>query len=144
MTKYAGRRGVVAGEVTAISLAIAKRLVEGGAQALVTARTPQERLRLSGELGCAARVVAPAALDAHPGPDGEVDLLFADSVLIARPLLLRLKTAARWCSPPQPPRPSPCTRSPRNRRRTPHRGQPGDRRHHVPEKDSETPDEYRT
>ncbi|MCT9081095.1 SDR family oxidoreductase [Streptomyces fulvoviolaceus] len=91
MTKYAGTRAVVVGEASGIGLAIAKRLVEGGAEVLLTARTPRERVRMGGELGSAARVITPAALAGCLGPDDDVDLLFADTVPAARPLLPSLK-----------------------------------------------------
>ncbi|MEU6477857.1 SDR family oxidoreductase [Streptomyces sp. NPDC047017] len=92
MTRYAGRRAVVVGESAAIGLAIAKRLVEGGAEVVLTAATPHERDRAAAELGSAARVVAPAALGTCLGSaGGEVDLLFADTVPAARLLLPRLK-----------------------------------------------------
>ncbi|MFD9499634.1 SDR family NAD(P)-dependent oxidoreductase [Streptomyces sp. NPDC060035] len=91
MTKYAHRKAVVAGEATGIGLAIAKRLVEGGATVLLTARTPQERDHAGSELGSAARVVAPDAVEAALGSDGEVDLLFADAVSTVLPLVRHLK-----------------------------------------------------
>ncbi|MFE7565540.1 SDR family NAD(P)-dependent oxidoreductase [Streptomyces sp. NPDC057539] len=91
MTKYARRRAVVAGETTGIGLAIAKRLVEGGATVLLTVRTPQERVHAAAELGPAARVVPPDAVADSLGSDGDVDFLFADTVPTARPLLPRLK-----------------------------------------------------
>lgn len=110
MTKYARRRALVVGEATGIGLAIAKRLVEGGASVLLTARTEEERAHAVAELGSAARVVAPSAVEAAltgetataageavigtgPGGDGTtafrggVDLLFADAIPTARPLL---------------------------------------------------------
>ncbi|MFD7760143.1 SDR family NAD(P)-dependent oxidoreductase [Streptomyces microflavus] len=110
MTKYARRRALVVGEATGIGLAIAKRLVEGGASVLLTARTEEERAHAVAELGSAARVVTPSAVEAaltgetataageavigtRPGGDGTtafrggVDLLFADAIPTARPLL---------------------------------------------------------
>ncbi|MGX2995709.1 SDR family oxidoreductase [Streptomyces sp. JNUCC 64] len=93
MTRYAGRRAVVVGETTAIGLAIAKRLVEGGARVVLTVASPGDRLRWGTELGSSARVVEPAALDAHLDSGdggGGVDLLFADAVPTARPLLPRV------------------------------------------------------
>ncbi|MER6524072.1 SDR family oxidoreductase [Streptomyces sp. NPDC001508] len=93
MTKYARTEALVAGGADGIGLAIAKRLVEGGATVLLTARTAEERAHAAGELGSAARVVAPsgveAALAARAG-DG-VDLLFCDAIPIARPLLGHLR-----------------------------------------------------
>lgn len=91
MTRYAGRTAVVVGEATAIGLAVAKRLVEGGAQVVLTARTEQERHRLCAELGSTARVVALSGVSAGLCPGGVVDLLFADAVATARPLLPRLR-----------------------------------------------------
>ncbi|MEU3971540.1 SDR family oxidoreductase [Streptomyces bacillaris] len=99
MTKYARRRAVVVGEATGIGLAIAKRLVEGGASVLLAARTAEARAHAVTELGSAARVVAPSAVEealaggtgtdtvARTGPDPRVDLLFADAIPSARPLL---------------------------------------------------------
>ncbi|MFD8112306.1 SDR family NAD(P)-dependent oxidoreductase [Streptomyces microflavus] len=110
MTKYARRRALVVGGATGIGLAIAKRLVEGGASVLLTARTEEERAHAVAELGSAARVVTPSAVEAAltgetatgageavigtgPGGDGTtafrggVDLLFADAIPTARPLL---------------------------------------------------------
>ncbi|MFP8960551.1 SDR family oxidoreductase [Streptomyces nanhaiensis] len=92
MARYAGRRAVVVGQATGIGLAIAKRLVEGGAEVLLTARTPGERAYASAELGSAARVVAPAAVEHGPRPAGRgVDFVFADAVATARPLLPYLR-----------------------------------------------------
>lgn len=102
MTKYAGRTAVVVGEATAIGLAIAKRLVEGGARVVLTAHTAhsaEERSALGAELGSSARVIAPSGLTACLGGEGsgsegsgsDVDLLFADTVATARPLLARLR-----------------------------------------------------
>ncbi|MFD8617931.1 SDR family oxidoreductase [Streptomyces sp. NPDC059513] len=74
MTKYARRKALVVGEATDIGLAIAKRLVEGGASVLLTARTEAERAHAVAELGSAARVVPPSAVEAAltgaPGPAG--------------------------------------------------------------------------
>ncbi|MBV2156651.1 SDR family oxidoreductase [Kitasatospora sp. SUK 42] len=91
MTRYAGRKAVVLGEATTIGLAIAKRLVEGGAQVVLTAGTAEERRGLRAELGSSARVVAPSGLGDCLGPGTDVDLLFADTVATARPLLPRLR-----------------------------------------------------
>ncbi|MFD9324341.1 SDR family oxidoreductase [Streptomyces sp. NPDC060065] len=95
MTRYAGRRAVVVDQANGIGLAIAKRLVEGGAEVLLTAGTALERAYASAELGSAARVVAPDAVESALGPvDGAghrgVDLVFADAVPTARPLLPHL------------------------------------------------------
>ncbi|MFK0143536.1 SDR family oxidoreductase [Streptomyces griseus] len=97
MTKYARRKALVAGEATGIGLAIAKRLVEGGATVLLTARTEEERVHAVAELGSGARVVTPSAVSAALAggggsdfPAGGVDLLFADAIPTARPLLPHL------------------------------------------------------
>ncbi|MDH2387388.1 SDR family oxidoreductase [Streptomyces sp. HNM0663] len=90
MTRYAGRRAVVVGQATGIGLAIAKRLVEGGAEVLLIARTVQERDHAGVELGSAARVVAPDAVEAALGPAGGIDLVFADAVPTVRPMLPHL------------------------------------------------------
>lgn len=90
MTKYASRKALVVGEDTGIGLAIAKRLVEGGATVLLTARTAQDRVHAGSELGSAARVLAPDAVEAGLGPDGGIDLLFADAVPTVLPLLRHL------------------------------------------------------
>jgi len=97
MTRYAGSRAVVVGQATGIGLAIAKRLVEGGAEVLLTAGTAPERAHASAELGSAARVVAPDGVRAALGPvgveghGGGIDLVFADAVPTVRPLLPRLE-----------------------------------------------------
>ncbi|MFG3146409.1 SDR family oxidoreductase [Streptomyces sp. NPDC048243] len=101
MARYAGRKALVVGEVTGIGLAIAKRLVEGGATVLLTVRTAPERAHAVAELGSAARVVTPATLEAAlvapagAGPEaateGGLDLLFSDAVATARPLLTHLR-----------------------------------------------------
>ncbi|MFF8592290.1 SDR family oxidoreductase [Streptomyces sp. NPDC015220] len=85
MTKYAGRTAVVLTGAPGIALAIAKRLVEGGAQVVLTARTTEERHRRCAELGSTARIVAPADVPACLG--GGADLLFADAADTVRPLL---------------------------------------------------------
>ncbi|MFI2509052.1 SDR family oxidoreductase [Streptomyces sp. NPDC018972] len=92
MTKYAHRKALVVGEATDIGLAIAKRLVEGGASVLLTARTDAERAHAVAELGSAARVVTPSAVGAAITGDGTtgfggVGLLFTDAVPTARLLL---------------------------------------------------------
>lgn len=90
MTKYAGRTALVLGETTDIALAIAKRLVEGGARVVLAARPAEERRRLRAELGSTSRIVAPSEVNACLTPAG-IDLLFADTVATARPLLPRLR-----------------------------------------------------
>ncbi|MEU3401635.1 SDR family oxidoreductase [Streptomyces filamentosus] len=92
MTRYAGRRAVVVGGPPAVDLAIAKRLVEGGAR-VVCAAPAGERDRLRAELGSTAEVVVPGGLEASLGPGAEptVDLLFAGTAPTARPLLRRLR-----------------------------------------------------
>ncbi|MER6400332.1 SDR family oxidoreductase [Kitasatospora sp. NPDC001603] len=89
MTRYAGRRAVVLGQDTDIGLAIAKRLVEGGALVLLAARTAEERARARAELGSTATVVERAE-DGGTGLD-DTDLLFADAVAGVRPLLPYLR-----------------------------------------------------
>ncbi|GAA2778372.1 glucose 1-dehydrogenase [Streptomyces rameus] len=90
MTKYTGRTAVVVGEATAVGLAVAKRLVEGGARVVLTARSAEERRRLGTELGSTARVVAPSGVEDCLASGVAVDLLFADVVATARPLLPRV------------------------------------------------------
>ncbi|MCU1681763.1 MAG: Short-chain dehydrogenase/reductase [Amycolatopsis sp.] len=90
MTKYARTRAAVIGEADDISLAIAKRLVEGGAKVLLTADTADKRAYAAAELGSAAHVFPPAEIPARLGDDG-LDLVFADAVADARPLLPRLR-----------------------------------------------------
>ncbi|MFC9273478.1 SDR family oxidoreductase [Streptomyces zhihengii] len=102
MTRYAGSRAVVVGQEPGIALAIAKRLVEGGAEVLLTVGGQEERARARTELGSAARLVvlAPSAAPGDrgalagelgrwggTGEDGGADLLFAGAVDTARPLL---------------------------------------------------------
>ncbi|MFI7409249.1 SDR family oxidoreductase [Streptomyces sp. NPDC049627] len=87
MTRYAGRRAVVVGQSTGIGLAIAKRLVEGGAKVLLTAGSAREREHAKVELGSAARVVAPDSVQSGLGPVGGIDLVFAGAATSARPLL---------------------------------------------------------
>ncbi|MYX99068.1 SDR family oxidoreductase [Streptomyces sp. SID486] len=90
MTKYTGLTAVVVGEATAIGLAVAKRLVEGGARVVLAARAAEERRRLGDELGSTARVVAPSGVAGCLASGDAVDLLFADVVATARPLLARV------------------------------------------------------
>lgn len=91
MTKYARRKALVVGEASGIGLAIAKRLVEGGASVLLTARTEEERAHAVGELGSAARVVPPSSVVGLLDGESGVDLLFADAIPTARPLLPHLR-----------------------------------------------------
>jgi NAD(P)-dependent dehydrogenase (short-subunit alcohol dehydrogenase family) len=90
MTKYAGSTAVVIVAAPEIRLAIAKRLVEGGARVILTAATADQRTAAAAELGSAARVVAPAGIAAGPG-DEYIDLAFTDAVTDAEPLLPRLR-----------------------------------------------------
>ncbi|MEV5607198.1 short-chain dehydrogenase [Streptomyces sp. NPDC052225] len=76
MTKYAGRTAVVAGAAHGVGLAVAKRLVEGGATVLAAVTEPADAPLLRAELGRTAHVLT--------GPDptevaarlGRVDHLF--------------------------------------------------------------------
>ena len=90
MTKYKGTRAAVIVAARDISLAIAKRLVEGGASVVLTAGTEDERVDASAEVGSAARVVVPADIAAGLG-GADVDLVFADAVADAKPLLPQLR-----------------------------------------------------
>ncbi|RDG32424.1 SDR family NAD(P)-dependent oxidoreductase [Streptomyces corynorhini] len=105
MTKYARRKAVVVGETAGIGLAIAKRLVEGGATVLLTARTARERVHATAELGSTARVMSPDAVEDGLGSDRDVDFLFADAVPTARQLLRHLRDggAIVLTSPAPPP-----------------------------------------
>lgn len=58
MTKYAGKKAVVIGGTMGMGLAIAKRLVEGGAEVLLTGRTPKNLQDAQDELGSSAHVVS--------------------------------------------------------------------------------------
>lgn len=58
MPKYTGRTAVVVGGTTGVGLAIAKRLVEGGAHVLVTAAGAHGFADAAGRLGAAAALVA--------------------------------------------------------------------------------------
>lgn len=90
MAKYAGTRAAVIGAVDDIGLAIAKRLVEGGARVVLTADTADQRAHARAELGSAGQVVAPADIVAGLGDD-DVDIVFADAVADATRLLSRLR-----------------------------------------------------
>ncbi|MGI5502355.1 hypothetical protein [Lentzea sp. CA-135723] len=89
MTKYAGTRAAVVVAAGDISLAIAKRLAEGGARLVLTADTEDGRAEARSEVGSAAHVVAPAeigtALTGH-----SIDFLFTDAVAGTSPLLPHL------------------------------------------------------
>ncbi|MFH8608698.1 SDR family NAD(P)-dependent oxidoreductase [Streptomyces sp. NPDC018029] len=61
MPKYAGRKAVVIGGATGLGLAIAKRLVEGGAEVLVTGGGPHADLAdTAAEVGSCAHVISAA------------------------------------------------------------------------------------
>ncbi|MCF3118821.1 SDR family NAD(P)-dependent oxidoreductase [Streptomyces arenae] len=103
MPKYAGRTAVVVGGATGLGLAIAKRLVEGGADVLVTGGPGTDLAEAAAEVGPGAHVIGcdpadPAAVTAlAPAVRarlGGIDLLFvhADDGLPAppAPALLRL------------------------------------------------------
>ncbi|MEV5243039.1 SDR family oxidoreductase [Streptomyces cinnamoneus] len=57
MTKYANKKAVITGGTIGMGLAIAKRLVEGGAEVLLTGRNEKNLQDASKELGPAAHVV---------------------------------------------------------------------------------------
>jgi NAD(P)-dependent dehydrogenase (short-subunit alcohol dehydrogenase family) len=86
MAKYASTTAAVIVAADDIGLAIAKRLVEGGARVVLTADTADRRALARAELGSAARVVAPDDLG-----DEDVDIAFADAVADATRLLPRLR-----------------------------------------------------
>ncbi|MFI1256969.1 SDR family oxidoreductase [Streptomyces netropsis] len=58
MTTYAGKKAVVIGGTMGMGLAIGKRLVEGGAEVLLTGRNPKNLQDARTELGSSAHVVA--------------------------------------------------------------------------------------
>lgn len=89
MTKYAGTRAAVDVAAGEISLAIAKRLAEGGARVVLTAATEAARADARAEVGSAALVVASADLAAALGGEG-LNLVFADVLAETSPLLDRL------------------------------------------------------
>ncbi|MFI6878220.1 SDR family NAD(P)-dependent oxidoreductase [Streptomyces sp. NPDC050400] len=78
MTKYGGRTAVITGGATGVGLAIAKRLVEGGAHVLVTTHTPADLHHARTELGRTAHLLTgptpPAATVA--ARLGRIDHLF--------------------------------------------------------------------
>ncbi|WP_394613325.1 hypothetical protein JNUCC0626_25675 [Lentzea sp. JNUCC 0626] len=86
MTKYAGTRAAVVVAAGDISLAIAKRLAEGGARVVLTADTEDRRAEARAEVGSAAQAVAPAEVTAALGHQ-RVDFLFTDAVAGTSPLL---------------------------------------------------------
>ncbi|MFI0740355.1 SDR family NAD(P)-dependent oxidoreductase [Streptomyces sp. NPDC021100] len=87
MTRYGDRKAVVLGGTTGLGLAVAKRLVEGGARVLLTGRARSEELAAAAaELGPRARVVGTGPAGAAASPEalapvvesalGSVDFLF--------------------------------------------------------------------
>lgn len=88
MSTYAGKKAVVIGGTMGMGLAIAKRLVEGGAEVLITGRNPKNLKEAAQELGPAAHVVSsdltdldavralPALVEERLGA---VDLLFVNA-----------------------------------------------------------------
>ncbi|MFJ8668052.1 SDR family oxidoreductase [Streptomyces sp. NPDC093600] len=88
MSKYEGQKAVIIGGTMGMGLAIAKRLVEGGAEVLLTGRNPKNLKEAAGELGPAAHVISSdlADLDAVRALPaiveerlGGVDLLFVNA-----------------------------------------------------------------
>ncbi|GGT20493.1 SDR family oxidoreductase [Streptomyces purpureus] len=88
MSMYSGKKAVIVGGTMGMGLAIAKRLVEGGAEVLVTGRNPRNLKDAQAELGPAAHVVPSdlsdmAAVRALPGlveeKLGRVDHLFVNA-----------------------------------------------------------------
>ncbi|MEU7107643.1 SDR family oxidoreductase [Streptomyces stramineus] len=57
MSKYAGKKAVITGGTIGIGLAVAKRLVEGGAEVLLTGRNEKNLEAARAELGPSAHVV---------------------------------------------------------------------------------------
>ncbi|WP_171171860.1 SDR family NAD(P)-dependent oxidoreductase [Streptomyces sp. I05A-00742] len=87
MTRYGGRKAVVLDGATGLGLAVAKRLVEGGARVLLTGRAADGELAAAAaELGPGARVVGTGPAGACASPDalasvvedalGTVDFVF--------------------------------------------------------------------
>ncbi|WP_285638382.1 hypothetical protein [Lentzea sp. NBRC 102530] len=89
MTKYAGTRAAVVVAAGDISLAIAKRLAEGGARVVLTADTEAGRAEARAEVGSAAQAVAPAEI-ATALEGQRIDFLFTDAVAGTSPLLPHL------------------------------------------------------
>ncbi|MEU6824047.1 SDR family NAD(P)-dependent oxidoreductase [Streptomyces atriruber] len=94
MPKYAGRKAVVVGGATGLGLAIAKRLVEGGAEVLVTGGPGTDLEAAAVEVGSCAHVVRcdpadPADVEALAPAVvarlGRVDLLFVHADEKAEP-----------------------------------------------------------
>lgn len=89
MPRYAGRTAVIAGGATGVGLAIAKRLIEGGARILVTADTPAQTTHARTELGGAAHLLTTsgaAPLTAAAATVlGRVDYLFVHAGSAATP-----------------------------------------------------------
>ncbi|MEU9861809.1 SDR family oxidoreductase [Streptomyces sp. NPDC047971] len=90
MSTYAGQKAVVIGGTMGMGLAIAKRLVEGGAEVLITGRNPKNLDEAAAELGPSVHVVSSdladmAAVRALPAlvEDrlGGVDLLFVNAAI---------------------------------------------------------------
>ncbi|MFC0599955.1 SDR family oxidoreductase [Streptomyces palmae] len=88
MPKYTGRKAVVVGGTTGVGLAIAKRLVEGGARTLLTGGAAHGIADVEGQLGPAASLVACDLFAADAVADfasaagsafGTVDMLFVDA-----------------------------------------------------------------
>ncbi|MER5889445.1 SDR family oxidoreductase [Streptomyces sp. NPDC001941] len=88
MSTYTGKKAVVIGGTMGMGLAIAKRLVEGGAEVLLTGRSPKNLQAARDALGPGVRVVASDLADMAAvralGPLverelGHVDLLFVNA-----------------------------------------------------------------
>lgn len=72
MTRYAGKKAVITGGTHGMGLAIAKALVDGGAEVLVTGRGEDALARARAELGAAGHAVRSDAADL-----GDIDALGA-------------------------------------------------------------------
>ncbi|MFF3753546.1 SDR family NAD(P)-dependent oxidoreductase [Streptomyces sp. NPDC002018] len=88
MGTYTGRKAVVIGGSMGIGLAIAERLVAGGAEALVTGRDPGHLKEAAERLGPSARVIGSDLADPSAAAAlgetveetlGQVDLLFVNA-----------------------------------------------------------------